>query len=59
MTWTAKSDMVIVHIYYQEYMCRETVSNRTSGKIKLTPPAYSHTTVLLVLSLNFGLLTQG
>jgi len=28
--------------------------NRTSGKIKLTPSAYSHTTVLLVSSLNFS-----
>jgi len=24
----------------------ETIPNRTSGKIKLTPPAYNHTTVL-------------
>jgi len=32
--------------------------NHTSGKIKLTPPANSHTTVLLVSSLNFGLLTR-
>ena len=39
--------------------CRETVPNHTSGKIKLTPPAYSHTTVLLISSLNFGLLTRG
>ena len=38
---------------------RETVPNSTSGKIKLTPPAYSHTTVLLVSSLNFGLLARG
>ena len=29
----------------------ETEPNRTSDKIKLTPPAYSHTTVLLVSSL--------
>ena len=29
------------------------------GKIKLTPPAHSHTTVLLVSSLNFGLRTRG
>jgi len=32
---------------------RETVPNRTSGKIKLTPPAYSHTTLLLVSSLTY------
>ena len=38
---------------------RETVLNSTSGKIKLTPPVYNHTTVLLVSSLNFGLLTRG
>ena len=38
---------------------RETVPNHTSGKIKLTPPAYNHSTVLLVSSLNFGLLTRG
>ena len=38
---------------------RETVPNRTSGKIELTPPAYSQVTVLLVSSLNFGLLTRG
>ena len=37
---------------------RETVPNRTSGKIKLTPPAYNHTTVLLVSSLNFDLLAE-
>ena len=37
----------------------ETVPNRTSGIIKLTPPAYSHTTVLLVSSLNFSALTRG
>jgi len=36
----------------------ETIPNRTSGKIELTPPACSHTIVLLVSSLNFGLLTQ-
>ena len=35
---------------------RETIPNRTSGKIKLTPPTYSHTIVLLVSSLNFSLL---
>ena len=34
----------------------KTVPNRTSGKIKLTPPAYSYTTVLIVSSLNFSLL---
>jgi len=33
----------------------EIVPNCTSGKIKLTPPAYSHTTVLLISSLNFSL----
>ena len=38
---------------------RETVPNHTLGKIKLTAPAYSHTTVLLDFSLNFGLLSQG
>ena len=37
----------------------ETVPNCTSGKIKLTPSAYSHTTVLLVSRLNFNLLTRG
>ena len=37
----------------------ETVPNHASGKYKLTPPAFSHTTVVLVSSLNFGLLTQG
>ena len=35
------------------------LGNRSKGKIKLTPPAYSHTTVLLVSSLNFSLPTQG
>jgi len=38
---------------------RETIPNRISGKIKLTSPAYSHTTVLLVSSIKFGLLTWG
>ena len=37
----------------------ETVLNHTSVKIKLTPPAYSHTTLLLVSSLNFSLPTLG
>ena len=37
---------------------RETVPNRTSGKIKLTPPAYSHTTVLLVCSLTLVYLLE-
>ena len=36
----------------------KTIPNRTLAKVKLTPPAYNHTTVLLVSSLNFGLLTQ-
>jgi len=42
---------------HQTKIVRETVPNRTSGKIKPIPTAYSHTTVLLVSSLNFGLLT--
>ena len=33
----------------------ETIPNHKSGKIKLTPPENSHTTVLLVSSLNFSL----
>ena len=39
-------------------ICFLAYTNHTSGKIKLTPPANSHTTVLLVSSLNFGLLTR-
>jgi len=42
-------------LYVTQYW--ETVPNCTSGKIKLTPPAYSLTTVLLVSYLKFGLLT--
>ena len=35
------------------------IPNHTSGKIKLILPAYSHTAVLLVSSLNFALVTLG
>jgi len=34
-------------------------ANHTSGKIKLTPPADFHTTVLLVSSLKFSQCTEG
>ena len=37
----------------------KTEPNRTSGKIKLTPPADCHTTVLLISSLNFSQATWG
>ena len=54
---TDKIVLIIPGIYVTQ--SRETVPNCTLGKIKLTSPAYSHTTVLLVSSLNFGVLTQG
>ena len=44
------------------YICDPILANRSKlyiRQIKLTPPAYSHTTVLLVSSLNFDLPTQG
>ena len=37
----------------------ENCSNHPSGKIKPIPPAHSHTTVLLISSPTFNLLTQG
>ena len=52
--------MVNGKLYIYIYMILqylETIPSRTSGKIELTPPAYSQATVLLVYSLNFGLLT--
>ena len=33
--------------------------NRTSGKIKLTPPVYSYTIILLVLTLSTTQTTRG
>ena len=49
----------VVGLYLYVTQSRETVPNRTSGKIKLTPPAYSHTTALLVSNLNFSLPNRG
>ena len=50
----------MVQLYaYGTTFATETNPNHSSGKIRLTPPAYSHTTILLVSSLNFGLLTRG
>ena len=36
----------------------KTIPNRTAGKIKLTPPAYYYTILLLISGLNFSLPTQ-
>ena len=58
---TLKWSKIYINLLLSSFMTQswETVPiNRTSGKIKLTPPAYSHTTVLLISSLNFSLPTR-
>ena len=47
---------------WKYYVCDIILRNHSKLHIRqnqLTPPAYSHTTVLLVSSLNFSLVTQG